>query len=191
MANYENTRYDFNGANLTGIQGVNTGLIIPWGSASIPSGFLECDGTAVSRSTYAALFAIVGTNYGVGDGSTTFNLPDLSDRVCQNKSPSKAQFSTGGTDTIADSGSLSGISIGNTTLDTNTIPSHSHTFSGTGPSGACSQGNNTNGSSLGNNPTTSTGGGGAHSHSDGDLAFTGDSNSVLQPYLTLVYIIKT
>ena len=62
MANYEDTRYDFDGANLTGIQGVNTGLIIPWGSASVPAGFLECDGTAVSRSTYAGLFAVVGTN---------------------------------------------------------------------------------------------------------------------------------
>jgi len=192
MANYEDTRYDFDGANLTGIQGVNTGLIIPWGSASIPSGFLECDGTAVSRSTYAALFAIVGTSYGVGDGSTTFNLPDLSDRTCQHKSPSKAQFSTGGANTVADSGSLSGISVGNTTLDTNTIPSHSHIFYGTTPSGSCSSGNSQSGGySFGNNPTTATGGGGAHSHSAGNLAFTGDSNSVLQPYLTLVYIIKT
>ena len=61
-ANYEATRYDFDGAFLTGIQGVNTGIVVPWGSASIPSGFLECNGQAVSRSTYAALFAVVGTS---------------------------------------------------------------------------------------------------------------------------------
>ena len=58
MANYEATRYDFNGENLTDIDLVNTGLIIPWTDASIPSGFLECNGQAVSRSTYAALFAV-------------------------------------------------------------------------------------------------------------------------------------
>ena len=44
MANYEATRYDFDGANLTDIQGLNTGLIIPWTDTSVPSGFLECDG---------------------------------------------------------------------------------------------------------------------------------------------------
>ena len=50
MANYEATKYDYSGANLTGLQGVNTGIIVPWTSASVPSGFLECDGAAISRS---------------------------------------------------------------------------------------------------------------------------------------------
>ena len=45
--------------------------------ATVPSGYLECNGAAVSRTTYAALFAIIGTNYGTGNGSSTFNLPDL------------------------------------------------------------------------------------------------------------------
>jgi microcystin-dependent protein len=53
------------------------GGIIPVASASAPAGFLECDGAAVSRTTYANLFGIVGTTYGAGDGSTTFNVPDL------------------------------------------------------------------------------------------------------------------
>jgi microcystin-dependent protein len=53
------------------------GGIIPVASASAPAGFLECDGAAVSRTTYANLFAIVSTTYGAGDGSTTFNVPDL------------------------------------------------------------------------------------------------------------------
>ena len=48
MANYEATRYDFDGASLTDIQGLNTGLIIPWTTASVPTGFLECDGSNVS-----------------------------------------------------------------------------------------------------------------------------------------------
>ena len=43
----------------------------------VPTGYLECDGSAVSRTTYAALFAVIGSLYGTGDGSSTFNLPDL------------------------------------------------------------------------------------------------------------------
>lgn len=59
---------------------VPTGAILPYGAATAPTNFLLCDGSAVSRSTYAALFAILSTNYGVGDGSTTFNLPNLKGR---------------------------------------------------------------------------------------------------------------
>ncbi len=81
MSNYEATKYDFDGQNLTDIQGLNTGLIIPWTDTSVPTGYLECNGAAVSRSTYADLFAIIGTTYGSGDGSTTFGLPDLQDDV--------------------------------------------------------------------------------------------------------------
>lgn len=52
-----------------------TGTILPFGGNSAPTGFLLCDGSAVSRTTYATLFAVIGTTYGSGDGSTTFNLP--------------------------------------------------------------------------------------------------------------------
>ena len=186
MANYENTRYDFDGAYLTGVQGVNTGLILPWSDSSIPSGFLECNGSAVSRTTYSGLFAVVGTNYGIGDGSTTFNIPDLADRVCQHKSPTKAQFSTGGADTVAATGSLSGAAIGNTTLSTPQLPSHSHPGTNMAQAGI---GGNGTGSAAG--ASASTGGGGAHSHPLASSSFVGDATSVLQPYLTLVYIIKT
>jgi microcystin-dependent protein len=61
--------------------GVPTGGLVMWPTGSAPSGFLLCTGTAVSRTTYAALFAIVGTTFGVGDGSTTFNLPNYTNRV--------------------------------------------------------------------------------------------------------------
>lgn len=61
--------------------GVPTGAGFVWYTAAAPAGFLLCDGSAVSRTTYAALFALLGTIYGVGDGSTTFNLPDLRGRV--------------------------------------------------------------------------------------------------------------
>jgi len=187
MANYEDTRYDFDGAYLQGVQGVNTGLIIPWSSTSIPSGFLECDGSAVSRTTYVGLFAVVGTSYGVGDGSTTFNLPDLMDKVCQHTSPTKAFASTGGAETAADSGSISGVSIGNTTLSTGQLPSHSHPMknNATGQTGSGGS------SGYGYGSTGSTGGGGAHGHADAGASFSGGTNSILQPYVTLVYIIKT
>lgn len=56
---------------------VPTGAIIDFGAASPPTGYLACNGAAVSRATYAALFAVISTIYGVGDGTTTFNLPDL------------------------------------------------------------------------------------------------------------------
>jgi phage-related tail fiber protein len=54
-----------------------TGSVVAWTTSTAPSGYLECNGTAVSRVTYAALYAIIGTTFGSGDGSTTFNLPDL------------------------------------------------------------------------------------------------------------------
>jgi microcystin-dependent protein len=57
------------------------GTINLWTAESPPTNWLVCDGSAVSRETYSALFALVGTAFGIGDGSTTFNLPDLSNRV--------------------------------------------------------------------------------------------------------------
>jgi microcystin-dependent protein len=62
------------------ISQVPTGSITMYSSATPPSGWLNCDGSAVSRTTYANLFAVVSTTYGIGDNSTTFNLPDLKAR---------------------------------------------------------------------------------------------------------------
>lgn len=53
------------------------GAVMPFAQSSAPTGWLKCNGAAVSRTTYATLFAAIGTTYGAGDGSTTFNLPDL------------------------------------------------------------------------------------------------------------------
>ena len=108
MSNYEATKYDFSGANLTGIEGIPTGTIVPWSTGSVPSGFLECNGAAVSRSTYAALFAIISTTYGSGDGASTFNVPDLQDNVAVGKSNNKSLASTGGANTVASSGNVGG-----------------------------------------------------------------------------------
>ena len=57
------------------------GSILPFGSDKIPSGYLLCNGTAVSRTTYSELFAVIGESFGAGDGSTTFNLPDMRESV--------------------------------------------------------------------------------------------------------------
>ena len=56
---------------------IPSGMLSPFAMSTAPTGWLECDGSAISRTTYAALFAAIGTTYGAGDGSTTFNLPDL------------------------------------------------------------------------------------------------------------------
>ena len=193
MSNYEATRYDFDGANLTGIEGIPTATIVPWSSASVPSGFLECNGAAVSRSTYSALFAIISTTYGAGDGATTFNLPDLQDNVAMGKSGTKALASTGGANTVQSTGNVGG-STANATLTEAQLASHDHSFQARvspphnpGPSNPV--GNVTNGN-LNSRNVGNAGSGTGHSHNM-SATFTGDSTSVVQPYLTIIYIIKT
>lgn len=58
-----------------------TGQLVESAGTTVPAGFLACDGSAVSRTTYSALFSFIGTTWGVGDGSTTFNVPDLRGRA--------------------------------------------------------------------------------------------------------------
>jgi microcystin-dependent protein len=183
MANYEATRYDFDGANLTGIEGIPTGTITPWSQASAPSGFLECNGAAVSRSTYAALFAIVSTTYGAGNGSTTFNLPNLTDRVACGKSNNKNFASTGGANTVTPTGNIAG-STANATLSTAQLASHTHG----GGANSTTRGSEFSGAVRMNTAAAGSGGGHAHNLS---ANFSGSANSVLQPFLTLIYIIKT
>jgi microcystin-dependent protein len=91
---------------------VPTGAILGFGAAAAPTGYLLCDGTAVSRATFSALFAVIGTTWGVGDGSTTFNVPDGRGKSLYGKA-------TAGT------GSTLGGSFG--AIDhTHTGPSHTH-----------------------------------------------------------------
>lgn len=74
---------NFAAANLTDATGrmLPPGVIMDYASASVPTGWLACDGAAVSRTTFAALFTAIGTTWGVGNGSTTFNVPDTRGRV--------------------------------------------------------------------------------------------------------------
>jgi len=191
MANYEATKYNFNGSDLTGIEGIPTATIVPWSSASVPTGFLECNGQAVSRSTYSALFAIVGTTYGAGDGSSTFLVPNLQDNVAVGKSNNKALASTGGANTVAvtASGTIAG-STANASLSTAQLASHSHTGAVNGSNGNSTPGP-FNGAVRGAN-TGSTGSGTGHSHNmSANFSGATANPSVLQPYLTIIYVIKT
>ncbi len=98
-----------------------TGSIIAFAGTTTPSGYLECNGSNVSRTTYAALFAAISTTWGAGDGATTFTLPDLRRRTMIGKngtagagSPGISMGSTGGSETK--------------TLTTANLPSHAHLY---------------------------------------------------------------
>jgi microcystin-dependent protein len=98
---------------------MTAGTILMWGGspASPPSGWLTCDGATASRTTYAGLFAVVGTTYGVGDGSTTFTLPNLKQRV-----PAGYDAVTSGYNTLGGTGGT-----GTATLTDQQI-AHRHTY---------------------------------------------------------------
>lgn len=72
------------------------GSIVMFAGSTAPSGWLLCDGSAVSRETYSSLYSVIGDSYGSGDGSTTFNLPDLTGRVIIGSSSSHPLASRGG-----------------------------------------------------------------------------------------------
>ena len=84
---YNKVTVDANGHVTKGenvaVAAVPTGTMLPFAGTSIPSGYLLCNGAAVSRTTYAALFKVIGTKWGAGDGSKTFQLPDVTDRVLE------------------------------------------------------------------------------------------------------------
>jgi len=102
---------------------VPTGVMLDFGGSAAPTGYLLCDGSAVSRSTYAALFAVIGTTFGAGDGSTTFAVPDFRRRVAVGSggtsigSLANTTGSTGGSEEVTLTAAQSG------------LPSHTHTAS--------------------------------------------------------------
>ena len=155
----QNNKYAPLAANLISqaeIQGTDTtvapllpaGSVIAWVAASAPDGWLLCQGQAISRSTYAALFAKCSTDFGAGDGSSTFNIPDLRGRPVTmagtniNRAGSTAEFATGVTVTTA-SGSASlttgSVSVSSGAKDAgastviNSVSSTGHTHSVTIP----------------------------------------------------------
>ena len=72
------------------------GSMLPYGNANPPAGWLVCDGSAISRTTYADLFSVIGTNYGEGDSTTTFNLPNKKGRVSAGYDSTNSKFNVVG-----------------------------------------------------------------------------------------------
>src|SRR5579872_3849736 len=169
------------GSQLTGLSAVPSGVVAPFAGSSAPAGWLLCYGQAVSRTTYAALFTAIGTTFGSGDGSTTFNLPDLRGRAAfgvDNMGGAAANRITTGGSGISGSalGAVGGAEI--VTLTVAQMPSHNHSY--TQPSGTSTAGGSCQLSpftSTASANTGSTGGGGAHNN--------------MPPAIMLNYIIKT
>ena len=82
------------GSTAGGNEIIPAGTILAYGGAAAPTGYLLCDNSAVSRTTYARLFAVISTTFGVGNGSTTFNVPDLRDKVPLGKGTNNSTLGT-------------------------------------------------------------------------------------------------
>ena len=163
--NAENLNNNFN-------YSVPLGGIVQFAGTTAPNGWLICDGSEVSRETYSDLFAIIGTTYGAGDESTTFNLPNLKGRVPVGYDSTQTEF-----DNLGETGGEK-----KHTLTVNEMPSHQHELSL---------------SNYGNDSCSavdwkSTNTGGKYSYSGDMLQATGGNqpHNILQPYIVLNYIIK-
>jgi microcystin-dependent protein len=112
-----------------------TGAMLEYAGSAAPTGWLLCNGAAISRTVYAALFAVLGTAYGAGDGSTTFNLPDRRGKFSVGVDGTYTRGSTGGatSGTTSSNGSHNhGGNTGSTTLTTAQIPAHNHSVNDSG-----------------------------------------------------------
>jgi microcystin-dependent protein len=196
------------------------GAIKPWGKTTAPVGYVLCDGTAISRTTYAELFTVIGTTYGAGDTSTTFNVPNLQGKTPQGYDGSTYNLAaTGGantvtvavtnnqaassTDTLAVS--VTG-SIDNTSLTTAQLASHGHGLPLNGPysptvTWGWTGGGNKNITPSGTSYSAGSGTGHNHSHTlSGTLtgnittslsgSVTAAGTNSFSPYVVVNYIIK-
>ena len=194
------------------------GAIKPWGKATAPVGYVLCDGTAISRTTYADLFAIISTTYGAGDSSTTFNVPDLQGKTPQGYDGNTYNLAgTGGANTVtvavtnnqavtATSTDTLAVSvtgdISNTSITTAQLASHSHGQILT--SAPPNQRGDVGGYYWWGN-TANTGSGTGHNHAHtlsgtltGNITTTGSltgsvtaaGNNAFSPYVVVNYIIK-
>lgn len=181
------------------------GVVSQYAGATAPAGYLLCQGQAVSRTTYADLFAVIGTTYGPGDGSTTFNLPNLQGRVPVGLNAAQTQFDTRGetageiTHTITTAempAHTHAVDPPSTTTSTNGSHDHDYRdyYHNTG------QSDNADDRNIAINTTTyatrTTTADGDHTHTLDIPSFisgsagSGTAMNVLQPYIVLNYIIK-
>ena len=143
------------------------GSIITYAGNTSPNNWLICDGSAISRNTYNDLFSVIGTTFGSGDGSTTFNLPNLQGKVVVGKDGNDTDF-----DTLGKAGGEK-----EHTLTIDEMPSHNH--AGTPKyyrASSVEYATEENAQTGTQGSTSSTGGGQPH--------------NILQPYIVLNYIIK-
>ena len=164
-----------------GSGGESIGTIFAWSgtSSNIPAGYLLCDGAAISRTTYTALFSFIGTIHGVGDGSSTFNIPDLRDRFIVGASNSSGDNTYPGVSPAATGGAADSI-IAQHTHQLPAIrlnPNNDSTINITLGSGQSYQ----IGYAAGGNPMSSS-----VTNNQGSSA----TNANLPPYYSLCYIIK-
>lgn len=198
-------------STLTEIPLTPAGVIQKFAGSTAPAGYLLCNGEAVSRTTYAALFAVIGTTYGAGDGSTTFNLPDLRGRTAIGAGAgtglsSRTLAATGGAEThTLTVDQLPAHNHGGSTNSTGahthgiTDPGHSHSLTSMASGGGnyidhdvagsasnplsypSSIGTSTTGISISSN--------GTHSHTISSQG-GGQAHNIMQPFLVLNYIIR-
>ncbi len=113
------------------------GSVTAFAGANVPSGWLLCDGSAVSRTAYASLFAAVGTAWGTGDGATTFNLPDMRGVFLRGVDSGRGQDPDTGSRS-ATAGGNSGDAVGSYQADMFASHTHSFQWGGGGITGASS-----------------------------------------------------
>lgn len=190
-AEVENIYHAIESVRAAGTASSLAGAIVAFGGSTTPTGYLSCDGTAVSRTTYSTLFAAIGTTWGAGDGSTTFNLPSLNRR---------ALIGSGGTGTTT-IGSAVG-STGGEEKHTQIIAelaAHSHTITDPGHSHTMHQAfdnavvdNKVAYGARGNAPTNQAGQIGNNTTGITiDTTGSGTAFNVMQPSAVVLFIIKT
>jgi microcystin-dependent protein len=156
------------------------GVMALYAGAVAPQGWLLCYGQAVSRSTYSGLFVAISTTFGIGDGSTTFNIPDLRGRVAAGKDDMGGSAASRLTNSGTGNSGLNGAILGATggtdrhVLSTAQMPSHTHSYL-----------------SLTAGPGIAGGSGFAGTSATSGSAGSGEAHPNVQPTLVLNYIIRT
>ncbi len=169
-----------------------TGAVVPYAGTSAPTGFLLCDGSAVSRTTYADLFTVCSTTYGAGDGSTTFNLPDLRQRFVLGKAASGTGNALGAAGGSIDHTHSYSQVVNHTHAVTITDPGHQHGMAEGTTDGAGIFADRSNAAAAAAMVTDSatTGITASTANPAGGVA-SGTTGSTNPPFIALNFIIKT
>jgi microcystin-dependent protein len=195
----------YNGSVWVNTPGMPSGSITQFAGSTAPSGWLSCDGTTVSRTTYAALFAVIGTTYGAGDGSTTFALPNMKGKVPVGIDASQTEF-----DALGEAGGAKTHTLTEAQMPSHTHIQNAHSHTGTADTaGAHNHGYTSPYNTSGMGPAGSygfyfysysevTSTAGSHGHNLTIASATpinqntggGAAHNNLQPYIVLNYIIK-